>query len=396
MTRISELDVAERAIQQQRAIRSGNGKASAPAAALVDARLSLDAARLEYMTLREAVENPELTAPPAARIESFAYVGRTTLFSSREKMGKSTLTGQAIATFTRRGDFLQRPTHAESGVVLWYAIDEPLADAVRRLQFFGADIDKVILCDGRPTASELCEAIAEHNPDIVVIDTLSELWAGKLENDRDANAMTVFLRPYIDVARDTGIALILLYHTNKAGREYRGSVALGATVDAPLTLRLPASCNADDTPSDDDDEAVMREPRRVIAGRTRWGQVFQRLSFDGSHYTLGEAPPPLRTRILWALRDGLADSGTSLASSLKVQKAAVLTEVRQLQAGGYIRPDGRKLALSAAGEIAATGSGTPQVPNITGTGRRAALHTPPNQERERENYAGTVAEPVWN
>lgn len=300
-----------------------------------------ESAELRYYTLEQCLADHALLAPPMPVISPLVYEGRVTLLSAREKMGKSTIAGQAVAALTQGRTFLNPNETLSPANVVWYAIDEALPDTVQRLKAFGAKANRVFLCDGLPTPDEMERAIERHKAKLVVVDTLSELWAGKLENDRDAIPMALYLRPFLQVARRTGAGQLLSYHTSRAGREYRGSVQLGASVDAPLTLRFPASAQRPHgaaAETDEEDERSIDEPRRVLTGRTRWGKVFLRLTFNGSLYQLsGGVADPIeqqrKLRALQAIREGVR-SGTALQGALSMRRDVALKLSVALQAEG--------------------------------------------------------------
>ena len=81
-----------------------------------------------------SVEGP----PVVARL--IAHVGRVTLLHAREKAGKSTLIGAAVAAVTRGRTFLGMPTLA--GDVLWVG-EETVADVKVRLSQWDADLERV-------------------------------------------------------------------------------------------------------------------------------------------------------------------------------------------------------------------------------------------------------------
>jgi len=58
------------------------------AAAVTEPR---EARTLDTFTLRTALTDPSLLAPPEPVVAPFLYAGRTTLLSAREKTGKTTL-----------------------------------------------------------------------------------------------------------------------------------------------------------------------------------------------------------------------------------------------------------------------------------------------------------------
>jgi DNA-binding transcriptional ArsR family regulator len=302
--------------------------------------------RVGPQTLRALLARPELLEPPALLIPNVAYRGRVTLLSAREKAGKSTLTAQGVAELSRGGSFLNQSL--EAATILWYAIDEPISDTVRRFQQYGADPDQVHICEDRPTAEQMRADIDATGADVVIIDTLTELWSGIIESDRDANDVSRFLRPYVVVARKCDVALVLLHHTTKVGREYRGSVQLGAGVDVVLTLRQRQTVAWDE----EEAEPAPDDGRRVLTGKGRSGIVVDvRLAFDGIRYTLGDVPLPVRARILRTLYDAPA-SGTALSQLLGMRKQVVLAELKALQRDGLVEQGPKRYSLTDTGRLA--------------------------------------------
>ena len=300
-------------------------------------------------TLRVLYERPELLQPPPAVIPNLAWAGCSSLLSAREKTGKSTLVGQAAAALSVGGTFLGGSL--TPGRTLWYAIDEPLGDSVRRFQQYGGDPDRLLLQPERPSAADLHAEIEATGASLVVIDTLAELWSGLIESDRDAGAVATFLRPYIRVIRETQAALIVLHHTTKLGTEYRGSVQLGASVDTVLTLRRPqvlsvqpgaAAIAGEDDEADDDG-------RRTLRGKGRGVTVNMRLHFDGVRYSLGDQPMPLRARIGLEL-DRAPASGTELADRLRIRKETVLAELKAMQRDDLIESMAKRFHLTLKGQ----------------------------------------------
>jgi RecA-family ATPase len=263
-------------------------------------------------SLGELLADPSLTQLPTPIIPSFAYEGRVTLLSGREKSGKSTLVGQALSALSAGSAFLDN--QLEKRRTLWLALDEPLGDLVRRAGEYGADPANFLISDERPeSAHHLADLIRHCRADAVVVDTLSELWSVEVKNENDATEVGPFMRAYTRVARDTGAGLIFLHHLPKArGPLYRGSTALGAAVDilARLTHPRPPGTDADEDDGDYDDG------RRVLVLKGRGGIAGTlALSFDGSHYSRGDAPLPLPHRVLSAVSQG-AVSSTAVANRL--------------------------------------------------------------------------------
>ena len=201
-------------------------------------------------TLNDWLADPASLVPPKMIVPYLVLEGRVTLLAAREKAGKSTLLGQAVATLSSGGEFLGQPCGPAR--VLWYAIDEAPADAVRRLATCNADGDMVVIQSQKPTPAHLRAHILEFRPALVVIDTLTELLAERLQSDRDAMDMTRALGPFMAVFRETDTAAVLVHHATKDGRDYRGSGQLGAKVDVIAMLRIPGANNEQDEDPDRD------------------------------------------------------------------------------------------------------------------------------------------------
>jgi hypothetical protein len=300
------------------------------------------------------LERTELLQPPTTLVPNLAWQGRTTLLAAREKIGKSTLVTQAAAALTSGGEFLG--VHLERANVLWYALDEPLGDLVQRLIHHGADPDRIHVHDAPPSADEMVADIKSTGARLVVVDTLTALWEGSVEDWRDPNEIARFVRPYVRAVRITGASLALIHHTSKGGNEYLGSVQLGAIVDVILKLRAPS------TAAEEDFDDPQGDPgSRLLRGKGRGGiTVSQRLDFDGSRYTVGAATPSLRERVLRHLAIEAA-SANEVTEALGKQRQRVLAEIRQLQGDGLITRVKRGWNLSEAG-VAELGRMTRVVP----------------------------------
>lgn len=132
-------------------------------------------------TLRDWLADPDILRPPRIILPHFAVEGRVTLFSGREKVGKSELLGSAVAAASRGDAVLGTPVPGPVRT-LWYAIDEPVQDAVRRFERLRADLDNVIINDAPRSFADFLAAVtadldAFSGIAIVTVDTLSRLMA---------------------------------------------------------------------------------------------------------------------------------------------------------------------------------------------------------------------------
>lgn len=303
------------------------------------------ALRLEKLArprmLSQLATDPELLRVPRQVVPCLALEGRVTLLSGREKVGKSTLAGFAVARLSTGDDLLG--ARCTPSRVLWYAIDEPVGDTVRRLLAHGADTSRVLICDAPRTAAdlELClERDLEETPDValVVLDTLSRVFSFSGTNPNDSNEVEPLLARIVDVFHRRNVSAILLYHTGKAGLEYRGSTAIGATVDEVLTLRRKGQGAPAQDAFDDDDGPD--DGRRTLVQNGRHLRSTLHLVCIGGEYQLLDSAQPTRVRILAAVEalDALGEPFTrnDVYKSAGGRKQNTLAELRAMIAEGVV------------------------------------------------------------
>jgi hypothetical protein len=335
--------------------------------------------------LREWLEDPEILRPPNVVIPHLAVEGRTTLLSGREKIGKSTLAAGALSAASR-GDEVFGVQLVNPVTSLWYALDEPVADAVRRFDVLGANVDRITLNAAPRTVSELLTALTLDlatfaSVGVVVVDTLSRILAGSGVDPNSSREVEPVIANLVEVFHRHNVAAILLYHTGKAGREYRGSTAIGATVDEVLTLRRRGQSDDDDFDEDSADDG-----RRLLVqdGRNLRGRIHLTCR-DGMYRLYDEAYPP-RDRIVQALRDNGTVAGRGELTKLAgVRKAAGLSAIAGLIGEGVIIEDRRRLKLAAA------------VPKTLWTSAQTATREPPTNTAgfpgsDRFQQNGTTSE----
>jgi len=192
--------------------------------------------------LDQLMEDPSAFEPPTPVVPLLCWPGYTTLLAGREKVGKSTLAKAAAASVTARVPLFESPGSGTpaSGRVLYYSLEEAKRDLGRKLSAFGARMDRVYVRhrlstnplkgfrrDLRHIAPSLCVAdslsvIAQHR----ALDPTTHLQWGRLVSE---------LRKPV---QDTHTALLLLHHARRKDGRYRGSSAIGATVDMILELRV--------------------------------------------------------------------------------------------------------------------------------------------------------------
>jgi hypothetical protein len=293
--------------------------------------------------LRSWLEDPELLRPPEIVIPHLAVEGRVSLLSGREKIGKSTLVAGAV-TAASRGDEVLGVRLADPVRTLWYALDEPVADAVRRFSALGADPEGIVINAEPRTFCDLMVALerdleAFDDVAVVVVDTFSRVLAVSGVDPNSSREVEPVIAKLVDLFHRQNVSANLLYHTGKGGKEYRGSTAIGATVDEVLTLRKRGQSDEDDFVEDDSDDG-----RRLLVqdGRNLRGRV--QLAFRDGAYNLYEETAAPRDRIMQTIRDhGTVVGRAELVKLSGVRKSAGLKVIGELISSGAIIETGRQL-----------------------------------------------------
>ena len=166
-----------------------------------------------WRTLRDYAEHPELLQPLDEVLPSLAWRGRVAVLAAREKLGKSTL----LAFFA---SVLSRSSECHS--ILWVGLEESRFDVVSRFLEFGADSDRVVIAERLPIRfQDLDAAIADHKPDLVVIDSLAAWGAGRVTDWNAAAQVTPVMLELVDLARRHNVALVILHHGKKSAGDGR-------------------------------------------------------------------------------------------------------------------------------------------------------------------------------
>jgi hypothetical protein len=231
--------------------------------------------RSPYRTLAEILADPTILEPPETIVPRLAWRGRVTLLAAREKDGKSTVAGAAAAAVTRGVTFLDGV--ALRGVVVLAGLEEHPGEIARRLVDFNADPNMVHIAtytESNPVA-ELETAVERIRPVLVIVDTLSAMAEGKLE-DGSAKAWQPLMAALTRIGRDFDCAVIIIHHSRKSDGAYRDSTAIGANVDCIIEMR-----------SDE------RDPKaRHLKAKARFPVPDCTIRYNGSGYEMVETAEP--------------------------------------------------------------------------------------------------------
>lgn len=187
-----------------------------------------ETAPLILRTLSEIIADGTFANGPEVVVANFAWRGRISLISGEEKSGKTTLAASHAASVSKKGE-----------TVLWLALEGNIDDlAFHLVHHFGCDPSRIILVDRLPNGLDsLAEAITRTHPTLVVVDSLSALAEGIVEDFKGGSEeWTKFLNRLGRIVRDADTACELIHHVRKSDGKYRDSTAIGAGVDAILTM----------------------------------------------------------------------------------------------------------------------------------------------------------------
>lgn len=188
--------------------------------------------------------------------------GTLTLLAGREKEGKSLLS-LAVATRMVSGGGDLAGIDVCAGRALVVDGENGEREIHRRLRSLGLtteqagqlEVFEAVAHDLRTNLDELDAILAEHKPDLLVLDSWRSLWGG---DENDSGEVARVLDPLRALVRRHDTAALLIHHLSRAGA-YRGSTAIGASVEAVVALER--------NPEDDD-----RRRRRLRALACRYEQ----------------------------------------------------------------------------------------------------------------------------
>jgi len=239
-------------------------------------------------TLGELMADPEMMRLPEMVIPLLVALARSTLLYAVEKIGKSTFVAYLLARKSRGGALFGREVHAAS--VLLIGLEEFVGDVVRRLAQFDGHPDQlhiVTALDGATIPermSEIRRHIEETRPALVVIDTLIALVAGKVESTNSDAEMQPIVQGLTDLAHTLRCGMLIVAHATKSTGSYRGSSAIGGSVDVLAEMTVP---------EDEDDQTA-----RVIRVRGRIQFEDFRVRYTGSGYDVVDVVGDIEARVL--------------------------------------------------------------------------------------------------
>lgn len=318
-----------------------------PEATRTPPRVSLHLPRVR--SLQELYADPSIMAPARMVIPGIVEEGTGTLLVAPPKTGKSHLASDLAARFSAGLPALDG-TPMGPGVVLWIATDEPLRRLIPRFRALQADARnvRVVAREGAVlTPASIRALLNQEKPDLLVIDTLSQLGSDNGIKPNDAESVAPFMKALMDAVQShPRCGAVFIAHSPHHAPRAAGSVQWAAIADATLILRRPAVRTPRPGESSDDvEEQGAEDGRRILSGVTRWGgEQRQELTFKDGRYLLGSAPLPLSERIRALLMHAAAGpqrtSRAAIARSVGGRNTDVAGALNELIARGEARSVG--------------------------------------------------------
>jgi hypothetical protein len=206
-------------------------------------------------------------------VEGMLPIGGLSILVSAPKVGKTTL-ARFLAMCVAQGEpFLGR--EVKEGGVIYYGLEEIKVGIKEHFKSMGATEADDIYVYADTISSDPIEQLKEHidntRPVLVIIDTLFRFV--RAEDANNYVQMTRALDPLMHLARETGVHICTLHHTNKGPSKGRnsilGSTAISGTVDTMIMLN-------------------DRGSRRMVTTIQRYGEALEEseLLFDKGTRTL--------------------------------------------------------------------------------------------------------------
>lgn len=308
----------------------------------------------------DLLAHPELLVPPEPLVPYLAWPGRLTELAGPDKIGKSTLLRQAAIAVATRGEFLGQQLNGRTpGKVLWFGLEESLADMIRPLVAMGyqPSARAIGFCRRLASIDEFYQALeAADEWLLIVVDTLAAFgYAIGMESERDETEMTRVLHALLDVARK-GPAVVLNHHVTKSqdNPRERGSGAIAATCDVILNMAARK-----------DDETIVD-----VTARGRLPVQSFALQKSGGTFRLTQAGAPAAhdAKAARVLQLVTAEPGQLTANAVVLRlggnrRDALRAIDRLLEIGILMRDKGR---LRPSGSVVPGGSGTSRTTELGG------------------------------
>ncbi len=232
--------------------------------------------------------------------------------------------------------------------------------------------------DLRRDMAEVEAVVNEMTPDLLVLDSFRSMTPGMDENDTSQTARA--LDPLRRLAHESSTAILLIHHSNKAGKDYRGASSIRDGVDVLWHLG-----RQDDDP--DPQRRFLHNVKMRVApdGERLW----LRLSIDRGRVLIDAAEPPEEQAppVTQPVRAQLSDEILAGMGESPMRLAATAEMVGRQPKDGSVR--NALAALVSDGLVARQGQSYVKVQTV----QTDALHPctePPEQVQSATHLKGTA------
>jgi DNA-binding transcriptional ArsR family regulator len=269
--------------------------------------------------------------------DGFLAKGHVSDFVGFWKSGKTTLLGALLQRMEHGGELAGREVRPGKALVV---TEEPRGKWLERREALNlADHVHVISrpfpkrpnhAEWHAFTSHITRLVTEHGYDLVVFDSLPNLWCVRDEND--ASEVISALLPLQGVA-SAGCAVLLVRHPRKSdggqATAGRGSGAIAGFVDIIIEMRRY-------------DPEQLQDTRRVLSVYSRYEpyEVVIRWNGDGEYETLGTPGAYSAEAQRELLLEALAELGTAttgeLAKAVELPHSTASKRLSELEAAGRV------------------------------------------------------------
>ena len=189
--------------------------------------------------------------PEEYLVQNMLAKGSLNVIGAYAKVGKSTLTRQLSVCVAKGEPFLGRDV--EQGAVLYLALEEQPGRVYNHFKTIGLnEDDPLYLISGRfqvpydRVMASLRHHLESKQIKLLVIDTISRMPKERRLDMNDYVGVSEWLEPYMAIAHELNVCVVLIYHQSKGGRSAEdhdtvasllGSTAIPATADQIFTMR---------------------------------------------------------------------------------------------------------------------------------------------------------------
>jgi KaiC/GvpD/RAD55 family RecA-like ATPase len=245
--------------------------------------------------------------------------------------GKS-LFSMALAAAIAHGGELAG-IECEQGTTVYLDAENGEHEIHRRVNTLGLPSSGVRVADAgrldlRRDMAEVEAVVRDMTPDLLVLDSLRSMTPGMDENDTGQTARA--LDPLRRLAHESGAAILLIHHANKAGKDYRGASSIRDGVDVLWHLG-----RQDDDP--DRQRRFLHNVKMRVA--PDGGRLWLRLNIDRGRVLIDPADPPTAQTpsITQPVRAMLSDEILSSMGAQPLRLAAIAELVGRRAKDGSVR-----------------------------------------------------------